>query len=769
MHGISGTGGSNASQLWIPELVDRIASFMPGNDVACILRLVDHAAAAQLQRHATIHVSQPVPPAIFAAHWSAPDACRNLTLTKRRLLVCLTAASGVVENLAAASQAAGCRLSVESLLAAVAGGRIDICCRHLLSVPASNGISGALAALPAAGRRPPPADQPPAPAVLRYLECCDWLVQPGRLQPTSEEWNAVMRAAAHAGNLSFCCWVHEQRLGGEPLPINWSNVLDAAAGGGSRAVCEWCLYVSNGSALSGNSYRPALAEGHVALSEWLHSKHSSAASYPSSSSPMDILAAAWGPCDAATFRRLCEAEGAISPALRRLLTDAALSSEGDSWRAKVEILYQQGGGVQAGEADDTLPERIVRVLADGSMVERLIWIQDRGIQLKPFAKAELLSSALAGNNAAAVAFLLRTGAWPAFALEPGVALHGPPDPDGAAADGGPAAPRLQVLPSWDDAVNAAAHRGHVEALRLALEAGCPINRRQALLAAASGGCIPAMQLLLDHCGGAAAEAFGPQTVDVFAAAAGSGSVEAMVWVQRHGWPAWSSDWSLEQVWLKAAESGCEAALVFIAECTCPLPRTGRPYSSAEEAGDLQTLTVLRRLGVPYGRCGKGLIAAAATARLPLSALQLLLEDGCEPESWQRVADAAARCWAPGPDRERLEAWVAAERQPARQQQRERRRAQKHKQQPGGEFLMAATAALRGLLPGGTGTGGATGAGPSAGTGLLGRTPPRWLGLVVLVVLVVVAGHLPQWLLATALAGFLTWQLLLPVPEPQRRA
>lgn len=51
------TGASDsAACIWLPELISHIADFMPRNEVACCLRLVNRAAAAALQgaRYTTI-------------------------------------------------------------------------------------------------------------------------------------------------------------------------------------------------------------------------------------------------------------------------------------------------------------------------------------------------------------------------------------------------------------------------------------------------------------------------------------------------------------------------------------------------------------------------------------------------------------------------------------------------------------------------------------------------------------------------------------------
>ncbi|PNH12608.1 hypothetical protein TSOC_000457 [Tetrabaena socialis] len=89
------------SRVWLPDLVPRFASFLTCNEVACILRLVNKAAAAQFSRpeDRTVRLSLPVPHREFARRWGGRDAVRSLTLARRRLLPCLTARSGSIANL----------------------------------------------------------------------------------------------------------------------------------------------------------------------------------------------------------------------------------------------------------------------------------------------------------------------------------------------------------------------------------------------------------------------------------------------------------------------------------------------------------------------------------------------------------------------------------------------------------------------------------------------------------------------------------------------
>ncbi|KAG2440521.1 hypothetical protein HYH02_010399 [Chlamydomonas schloesseri] len=108
---------ADPSRVWTPAVVRCIASFLPPNEVACTLRLVDSATAAQFadddepatghQHHHThnrgrctvVRLSQPVPHHAFAAHWTRPGAFTALSRLDRQLLLRLTARSGCVDNL----------------------------------------------------------------------------------------------------------------------------------------------------------------------------------------------------------------------------------------------------------------------------------------------------------------------------------------------------------------------------------------------------------------------------------------------------------------------------------------------------------------------------------------------------------------------------------------------------------------------------------------------------------------------------------------------
>ncbi|KXZ45249.1 hypothetical protein GPECTOR_56g345 [Gonium pectorale] len=117
--------------IWIPSIMDRIARFLPLNEVVCSLRVVDKATAAMLRspEFMTVRLSEPVPHHAFEWRWGRPGAVRDLRLAQRReLLLCLTAASGVTDNLALAASFAG-RMLLTSKVSKAAGqaGQLGSC------------------------------------------------------------------------------------------------------------------------------------------------------------------------------------------------------------------------------------------------------------------------------------------------------------------------------------------------------------------------------------------------------------------------------------------------------------------------------------------------------------------------------------------------------------------------------------------------------------------------------------------------------------------
>ncbi|KXZ48190.1 hypothetical protein GPECTOR_30g286 [Gonium pectorale] len=185
------------SRVWLPELVERFARFLPPNVVACALRLVDKATSVQFRgrpQFATVRLSHPVPPWAFAARWAAPGAMTHLTLAQRHQLLCLTAASGVVTNLQLALRLAGCVQApdheAELLCAAANAGRLDAC-QWLLTHCAPGGDHNCTALF--------------AAAWTGQLAICELLLH------SSIRWTfGAVLGAARGGHLDLARWLLQQ-------------------------------------------------------------------------------------------------------------------------------------------------------------------------------------------------------------------------------------------------------------------------------------------------------------------------------------------------------------------------------------------------------------------------------------------------------------------------------------------------------------------------------------------------------------------------------
>ncbi|GFR43678.1 hypothetical protein Agub_g4786 [Astrephomene gubernaculifera] len=179
------------SHVWIPEVVERVANFLPRNDVASTLRLVSKSWAAPLSgpEYTVVHLSQQAQPHAFKERWGAPGAMRNLTFAQRLQLLCLVARTGSISNLQVAVEAAGIALPTPE-------------CKVVTKAAAL------------AGQR----------------NTCNWLLQHG-----CPMRNDTMEAVARAGQRESCEWL--RRTG---LAFGLGTVL-AAARGGHLDLMEWLL------------------------------------------------------------------------------------------------------------------------------------------------------------------------------------------------------------------------------------------------------------------------------------------------------------------------------------------------------------------------------------------------------------------------------------------------------------------------------------------------------------------------------------------------
>ncbi|GLC76320.1 hypothetical protein PLESTF_001766200 [Pleodorina starrii] len=209
------------ARVWLPQLVERFAAFLPPNEVACGLRLVNKATAALLtsREHTTILISQPVPHRDFARRWGNPPALRPLTWSQRRQLLRLTARSGSLANLDTLLGLADyCPLRPDVLEAAAGAGQLAMC------------------------------------QVLRQRGC-----------PWS---HSVLDAAAYGGDWETCCW-----LLANGCPWN-RDAPGSAARGGHVGLMDWLLAVTStrGAAVGGDVNevfaRGVAARGDAAVYRW---------------------------------------------------------------------------------------------------------------------------------------------------------------------------------------------------------------------------------------------------------------------------------------------------------------------------------------------------------------------------------------------------------------------------------------------------------------------------------------------------------------------
>ncbi|GLC39739.1 hypothetical protein PLESTB_001957600 [Pleodorina starrii] len=171
-------------RVWHPDIVERVASFMSANEIACTLRLVNKAAADLFTTYRTIKLSLPVPSHALRQHFGTTVLMRSMTFGQRCKFVRLIVMSGDLPNLEFALEAAGVTLSA---------------------------TGWALEAAATAG----------------HVEVCIWLRQ--RYCP----WGTCLDAAARAGHQAVCAWLLNN---GCPWTV---SAVTAAGQGGHAGLVDW--------------------------------------------------------------------------------------------------------------------------------------------------------------------------------------------------------------------------------------------------------------------------------------------------------------------------------------------------------------------------------------------------------------------------------------------------------------------------------------------------------------------------------------------------
>ncbi|GLC72096.1 hypothetical protein PLESTF_001203400, partial [Pleodorina starrii] len=446
------------------ELLRRIASFVPPNEVVCSLRRVDKFTLAQLSNwKPVVRLSQAVPHGAFIERWGSPEAMWDMTLQQRRQLLALTAASGSLANLQVAFEAAGCTLvrDMEDLL---------------LEAAATGGSHGV----------------------------CQWLLDKGCSPRTK-----AVELAAKAGHLDLVRFL----LRHDPSPSRFgyglvADAFAAAAGAGQRAVCEGLLAHVAEQWVAFSTWSAARG-GHVDLAQWLLQQLPREGVMVANYQNRLLADAAFG-FDLPSLQRLCLSlrnDGHLV-SISRAVAAAAIAGPSPDWRAKYEWL--RGEGIEV--ADDSIHlDGWDSFLGREDCTERLELLQQLGkmdhdegvidfavrtanLPLLQYAtvqgvwgrlSARHAEQAAGSGNVAFLAGLLAMGC----PIGPGAA-------EAAARRGhlrvlqwlaGPEAGRAGAAVLADAClVECAPESGSVELMQLLRERGCPWDERVFVIAAASG-------------------------------------------------------------------------------------------------------------------------------------------------------------------------------------------------------------------------------------------------------------------------------------------
>eukprot|EP00198_Chlamydomonas_reinhardtii_P000281 XP_001689616.1 predicted protein [Chlamydomonas reinhardtii] len=112
-----------------PDIIRNIAKELHPNDVACRLRLLNHATAEALRDMRTTIQLEVWPGEVFVAHWGRPDPWRALSLARRRRLLYLAASSHHAGSLEAALAHCNVKLKFDVFESAAAAGDLEACKR----------------------------------------------------------------------------------------------------------------------------------------------------------------------------------------------------------------------------------------------------------------------------------------------------------------------------------------------------------------------------------------------------------------------------------------------------------------------------------------------------------------------------------------------------------------------------------------------------------------------------------------------------------------
>ncbi|PNH00149.1 hypothetical protein TSOC_014044, partial [Tetrabaena socialis] len=266
------------SRIWLPEVVHLFAGFLGGNELACTLRLVNKATAAQFRgpEHNTVRLSVLVPHHAFAWRWGGQGATRSLTVQQRKQLPCLTARSGSITNLGILLARDDLTNPLDGVVmeAAASAGQLQVSVKGLLKAAAAGCELPTLqrlhhAYLGSRGRELPPGrGQLLVVGAAAGSSTADWQAKlewlEGRGYPRSE--HACLAAAERTDGRDRLEWLQPR---GYPLT---TTVAFRAAAHGNADVLEFLMaqHVELSEMSAGHAAALAAEEGHVAALKVLH-------------------------------------------------------------------------------------------------------------------------------------------------------------------------------------------------------------------------------------------------------------------------------------------------------------------------------------------------------------------------------------------------------------------------------------------------------------------------------------------------------------------
>lgn len=227
---VAGREPCRGPEVWTPDLVERIAAFLPRNEVAVTLRLVNMATAALLSTFKAVRVAEPLPAYCYEHSEQYPplrDVFRG-SAKRRKQLVRAAARSGSLEVVDVALEASG--LSPGGwLFAAAAGGKgahgaaLALCKRLLaMGCPSEDSQSGGHDRFPTALEEA---------AAAGNADVCAWLLAGGR-QLCQWDKGAVY-AAARSGHAGLVFWLQSHPMASAQAKRSFcvDQLLTAAAHG----------------------------------------------------------------------------------------------------------------------------------------------------------------------------------------------------------------------------------------------------------------------------------------------------------------------------------------------------------------------------------------------------------------------------------------------------------------------------------------------------------------------------------------------------------